>query len=268
MLGFSAPLAFGSLVEPLCCVYDTEKTRAAVPPSAPRRRRMSTDMLSVIVPTRNSEEGLARTLSSLVSGAAEGVVREVVVVDDASTDGTRIVADAAGCTLVEASGGWCGRVAAGLAVARRAPWFLVLPPNVFLEGDWFREAASFVERAERTGRAASTLATFRLAYDEFGWKARLAERLQAAAQGLFGAPLREQGLLVSAEALMRAARSAPADGGHAALLAALGRPSRRLLRADAVVLTPAGGGTSVPGVGGLFRIALAGLAPIFTGPIG
>ena len=61
-------------------------------------------MLSVIVPTRNSEEGLARTLSSLVSGAAEGVVREVVVVDDASTDGTRIVADAAGCTLVEAGG--------------------------------------------------------------------------------------------------------------------------------------------------------------------
>ncbi len=224
---------------------------------------MSIDMLSVIVPTRNSEEGLARTLSSLVSGAAEGVVREVVVVDDASEDGTRIVADAAGCTLVESSGGWCGRVAAGVAAARRAPWFLVLPPNVFLDGEWFREAASFVDRAERIGRAGTTVAAFRLAFDEFGWKARLAEHLQAAAQGLFGAPLREQGLLVAAEPLARAARAASADGDHAALLAALGRTSRRVLRADAVVLSPSRGGTAVPGIGGLFRIALAGVVPIF-----
>lgn len=225
-------------------------------------------MLSVVIPTRNSEEGLARTLSSLVAGAAEGVVREVIVVDDGSTDGTRIVADAAGCTLVEASGGWCGRVAAGLATARRAPWFLILPPNVFLDGEWFREAASFAERTDRTGRAATTVAAFRLAFDEFGWKARLAERLQAAAQGMFGAPLPEQGLLVAADPLGRAARAAPPNGGHAALLAALGRTSRRVLRADAVVLTPSDGGTAVPGVGGLLRIALAGLAPIVAGPLG
>jgi len=218
---------------------------------------------------RNEE----RSLPHLLRVAREALERhadewEIVLVDDASTDGTRIVADAAGCTLVDAAGGWCGRIAAGLAVARRAPWFLVLPPNVFLDGDWFREAASFVERAERTGRAASTVAAFRLAYDEFGWKARLAEHLQAMALSLFGAPLREQGLLVSAEALARAARSASSEGGHAALLAALGRPSRRVLRADAVVLSPTGGGTAVPGVGGLLRIALAGLAPIVAGPIG
>lgn len=217
-------------------------------------------MLSVVVPTRNSEEGLARTLSSLVAGAAEGVVREVVVADGGSTDGTRIVADAAGCTLVEAAGGWCGRIAAGVEVARRVPWFLVLPPNVFLEGEWFREAASFVDRVERSGRAETTIASFRLAYDEFGWKARLAERLQAAAQGLFAGPLREQGLLISAEMLRRASRAAPAEGGHGALLTAVGgRITRRVLRADAVVLPPSDGGSSVPDAVGLLRIALAGL---------
>ena len=56
--------------------------------------------------------------------------------------------------------------------------------------------------------------------------------------------------------------------GHAELLAALGRTSRRVLRADAVVLSPSDGGTAVPGVVGLLRIALAGLAPIVVGPLG
>lgn len=221
-------------------------------------------MLSVVIPTHNSEEALARTLSSLVSAAAEGIVREVIVVDDASTDGTRIVADAAGCALVEGGSGWCARIGAGVAVARAVPWFLILPPNVFLEGEWFREAASFVDRADRAGRAARTIATFRLAYDEFGWRARLAERLQAFSQGLLGAPMREQGLLVAAETLRRATRAAPPDGGHAALLAALGPLARRVLRADAVVLTPSDGGTAVPGAGGLLRMAAAAFVPAFT----
>ena len=218
-------------------------------------------MLSVVIPTRNSEEALARTLSSLVAAAAEGVVREVIVVDDRSTDGTRVVADAAGCALIESAAGWCGRIGEGVAAARRVPWFLLLPPNVFLEGEWFREAASFIDRAERTGRTERAVATFRLAYDEFGWKARSAERLQAAAQGLFGAPMREQGLLVAAETLRRAVRAAAPAGDHRALLAALGPVSRHVLRADAVVLPPSDGGTAVPGLGGLLRIAASGLVP-------
>jgi glycosyltransferase involved in cell wall biosynthesis len=219
-------------------------------------------MLSVVIPTRNSEQALARTLSSLVAAAAEGVVREVIVVDAGSTDGTRIVADAAGCALVEMDAGWCARIAAGVDAARRVPWFLVLAPDVHLEGEWFREAASFVDRVERSGRAGRTVATFRLAYDEFGWKARLAERLQAIAQGLLGAPLREQGLLVASDTLRRAAHAAPPGGDHAALLAALGPLTRHVLRADAVVLPPADGSSAVPGVGGLARIALSALLPV------
>ena len=213
-------------------------------------------MLSVVIPTADSEEGLARTLASLVSGAAEGVVREVIVADRGSRDGTRVVADAAGCTLVDARGGWVERVATGMAAARRAPWFLILPPHVFLEGDWFREAAAFVDRVERSGRAASATAAFRLAYDEFGWRPRLAERLAAAAVGLFGAPLREQGLLVAQRAFTAAAAALPPGADHADLVARLGRRSIHLLRADAVVL-PSGG--AVPSAGRLARIALAGL---------
>ncbi|TIR96069.1 MAG: glycosyl transferase family 2, partial [Mesorhizobium sp.] len=36
-------------------------------------------MLSVLIETRNDEEGLARTLASLIGGAVEGVVRDVIV---------------------------------------------------------------------------------------------------------------------------------------------------------------------------------------------
>ena len=190
-------------------------------------------------------------------------MREVIVADAASTDGTRIVADAAGCTLVDSTEGWCGRIAAGIAAARRVPWFLVLPPNVFLEGEWFREAASFVDRVDRIGRSATTVAAFRLAFDEFGWRARFAEKLQATAQGLFGRPLREQGLLASTETLRAAARTAAPDGGQAALLAALGRVSHHVLRADADVLPPSDGGSAVPDAAGLLRIALSGFGPIF-----
>ena len=210
-------------------------------------------MLSVVIPTKNSEEGLARTLSSLVAAAAEGVVREVVVVDHASGDGTRVVADAAGCTLVEGPADWEGCVALGLAAARRGPWVLVLPPNVFLDGDWVRETASFVERVERSGRAEGTTGVFRLAWDEFGWRARIAEGLAGLALLLLGRPRREQGLLVARAALDRALKSGRP------LAAAFGRTGRHVLRADAVILPPSGGGSAVPSVSALVAMALAAL---------
>jgi len=212
-------------------------------------------MLSVIIPTRDSEEGLARTLASLVPAAAEGVVREVVVVDAGSRDGTRIVADAAGCTLVEAQGSWAERVGAGVTAARRAPWFAFLAPNVFLEGEWFREAASFIDRIERGGRADREVATFRLAFDDFGWKARLGERLVSIAGGLFGRPLREQGLLISRRhwETLSAAPSRP-EG----IVTRLPKSAVHTLRADAVVL-PRDGGGSLPSGAKLARVALAGV---------
>lgn len=210
-------------------------------------------MLSVIIPTRDSEEGLARTLASLVPAAAEGVVREVVVVDAGSRDGTRIVADAAGCTLVEADGSWTERIGAGVTAARRAPWFAFLAPNVFLEGDWFREAAAFVDRVERSGRGDKAVATFRLAFDDFGWKARCCEHVVSFAGGLFGAPLREQGLLVSRRQWERLTASGESDA-----VAHLQRSAIHTLRADAVVL-PRDGDGSLPDCGRLAQIALAGI---------
>lgn len=216
-------------------------------------------MLSVVIPTQNCEEGLARTLASLVPAAAEGIVREVVVADGGSSDGTRIVADAAGCSLVESSGGWLTRVTAGVHMARRAPWFLLLAPNVYLESDWYREAASFVDRSERAGHSDGNVATFRLAYDEFGWRPRFAERVVGISGALFGRPLREQGLIISRrhfEALT--ARIADRFAGHGDLVGRLARSNIHMLRADAVVLPPSGGGRAAPSYGRLLRIGSSG----------
>ena len=57
-------------------------------------------MISVLIETKDGEEGLARTLATLVGGAVEGVVREVIVCDKGSTDHTHSVAEHAGCVFL------------------------------------------------------------------------------------------------------------------------------------------------------------------------
>ena len=83
-------------------------------------------LVSVIVPARNEELCLAKCLKSLVS--QQGVSREIIVVDDDSTDRTRDIAESIpGVRVVDAGPlpiGWSGKVNAMLAGARVA------------QGDW------------------------------------------------------------------------------------------------------------------------------------
>ena len=91
---------------------------------------MRQPMLSVLIETRNDEEALARTLASLIGGAVEGVVREVIVCDRGSTDQTHRVAEQAGCHYV-AEGG----IAAGIGQAK-SDWLLLLEPGARLADGW------------------------------------------------------------------------------------------------------------------------------------
>jgi hypothetical protein len=95
-------------------------------------------MLSVLIETRNDEEGLARTLASLVGGAVQGVVREGIVCDAGSTDGTRKVADHAGCHMAAS-------LAAGVAQAK-GDWLLVLEPGARLAEGWVDEAVAHMAK--------------------------------------------------------------------------------------------------------------------------
>ncbi|MDQ0391669.1 hypothetical protein [Labrys monachus] len=123
-------------------------------------------MISVVIAAKDQEYALAETLAALVPAAAEGFVREVVVADGGSTDGTLIVADAVGCVIV------AGDAAAGLRAAR-SEWVLLIAPGIRLEADWFREAGVTLHRLQRGGQRVSAL--FRCVVDDQGWRARLSE---------------------------------------------------------------------------------------------
>ncbi|HUH48874.1 MAG TPA: glycosyltransferase, partial [Mycoplana sp.] len=49
-------------------------------------------MLTVLMECHNNEAELAQTLSALVAGAVEGLVRDVIVLDHGSSDGSSRVA--------------------------------------------------------------------------------------------------------------------------------------------------------------------------------
>lgn len=129
-------------------------------------------MLSVLIETRNDEEGLARTLASLVGGAVEGVVREVIVCDVGSSDQTHYVAEHAGCTYV-ASGG----IRAGIEQAK-SEWLLLLEPGARLAEGWTEDVLRHTSRLAMAARFTPARASRR----PF-WR-RMTTRPRALEQGL------------------------------------------------------------------------------------
>lgn len=152
-------------------------------------------MLSVVIPTLDAERGLVSTLSALVPATVEGVVREVIISDGGSADGTETIADAAGCHFVRGPAGRGGQLARGAARARER-WLLFLHADTILETDWFREVGGFIARLEAGGRT-DRAAVFRFALDEPGLKARVLESIVALRVGLLALPYGDQGLLIS-----------------------------------------------------------------------
>lgn len=190
-------------------------------------------MLSVIIGTLNSERPLVPTLASLVSGAAAGSVRDVIVADGGSTDATADVADIAGCEFFVQQGTLAQRLRAAAARAR-APWLMFLRPGTVLDPNWVDECARFRERIEfqqATGRRA---AVFRPSPDSGGTRSVLAQAMTLLYAALGGKPHPEQGLIVAREFY-------DSLGGHrdgksdpeADLLARIGRRQIVMLRSEA-----------------------------------
>lgn len=103
-------------------------------------------MLSVLIETSDDEEGLARTLSSLVGAAVEGTVRDVIVCDRGSCDRTARVADHAGCVFLENAD-----IVAGIRRAK-GDWLLILEPGARLDGEWAEAVLGHVSRATSPAR--------------------------------------------------------------------------------------------------------------------
>lgn len=168
-------------------------------------------MVTVLLECWNQEEPLARTLAALVPGAVEGLIREVLVIDRGSTDGSARVADAAGCSLLTDAD-----LSAALARARSDWVFLVEPGARPLTG-WIDR---FVDHITASLRPASLSP----AADH---RPSMIARLRGARHGL------RYGLLMRREEAVAALREGDT-------LPALGRRVRPLRLACEIA--PAGGG--------------------------
>ncbi len=152
-------------------------------------------MISVVIPTLNSESGLGLALTALVPAAVEGIVREVIVVDAGSTDRTLMVADQAGVDVISADAGRGKQLHAGAAKAR-SNWLLFLHPDTILEHGWEYEAGQFMERVD-SGRRRRSAAAFRFTIDDVGLAPRALEVFVALRTGLLHRTFGDQGLLIS-----------------------------------------------------------------------
>lgn len=129
-------------------------------------------MLTVIIETNNSEEALARTLGPLVSGAVNGLLRDVIVHDVGSSDHTWKVAEQAGCVFAP------NVLLLDCLRRARGEWLLLLEPGSRLGSNW-------IEAVERHTSMVQSPAKFtRSRLGQPGFLSRLTKRESALADGL------------------------------------------------------------------------------------
>jgi glycosyltransferase involved in cell wall biosynthesis len=190
-------------------------------------------VISVIIGTQNSERALLPTLTNLVAGAAAGIVREVIVADAGSSDGTSDVADVAGCELIVSRAPLAARLKQAVGRARAA-WLLFLRAGIVLDAGWTEEVMRFIEQSELAGSAGLSAAVFRRGARATAVRSALTEALSII-RATLAAPTAEQGLLISK-------RLYDQLGGHrndvrdteAELTRRVGRSRTAMLRSSAV----------------------------------
>ena len=188
-------------------------------------------MISVVIPTDNSERHLPRCFDGLIPSAVRGMVREVIVSDAGSNDATLEIADAAGAHIVHARKGRGAQLADGAAVAK-SDWLLFLHPETSLEPGWEVEAESFIDQAQMERPRA---AVFRFALEDFSGEARRAEAKVALRTAVFALPYGDQGLLIPKRLYQKlGGYRALADMEDADLVRRIGRRRLVSLRARAV----------------------------------
>jgi hypothetical protein len=176
-------------------------------------------MISVVIPTHESERLLVPTLAALVPGAIAGVVREVIIADAGSSDGTAKVADVAGCRFEVTPGPLAARLAAAANLAR-APWLMFIRPGSAPESNWIDAVDGFLRECDLGEEARAAVFRRKLGRG----RSAFGEALAHAASALGARPRPEQGLLVEKNLYTRIGGH-PADAAdpEAALIRSLGR---------------------------------------------
>lgn len=103
-------------------------------------------MLTVLLECRDNEPELAYTLAVLVSGAVDGLVSDVIVLDHGSRDGSARVADAAGCKFLNK---WdLNETIRGA----RGEWIMLLEPGARPQSGWIEEILEYASLAKVPAR--------------------------------------------------------------------------------------------------------------------
>ena len=188
-------------------------------------------MLSVIIPTDGVEQPAVATLAALVPGAAAGLVREVLLVDQARSSVIERVADVAGCRFLPFEGSQTAALAAGARQAR-SPWLMFLHAGAVLDSGWIDETAQFIQGVSVSGRPRAGIFRYaRSPYADTG----LRDSLKFVARMITG-PSAEQGLLIARDHYDRLGGYRPdSRRSEARLLRQVGRRSRTMLRSRIMV---------------------------------
>ena len=92
-------------------------------------------MITVVIPTHDSAHLIGPCLSSLVTAAVDGLVREVVLADSGSTDDTLAIAEDCGARVVTDGDDFGARLASACE-RPRADWLMLLEPDAALPEGW------------------------------------------------------------------------------------------------------------------------------------
>jgi rSAM/selenodomain-associated transferase 2 len=145
--------------------------------------------LDVVIAVRNEARGLPPLLADLAM-APSGLVRQVLVVDGGSNDGSQRLARLAGARLQPAPAGRGGQLAQGVA-ASGAPWVLLLHGDARLPPRWFALVAPAI------AAGAGTAWAFRLAIAGRNPGLRLVELAANGRSRWRRLPYGDQGLLLA-----------------------------------------------------------------------
>ncbi len=162
--------------------------------------------LSVVIAVRNEAAGLPLLLADLEAGAE--LLREVLVVDGGSDDGTPELARLAGARVLAAAPCRGGQLAAGVE-ASEAPWLLLLHGDVRLPPGWPAALGRAMGGAMAAAAPQRQAWAFRLAIEGGGAGLRLVELAVTLRCLLRQLPYGDQGLLLPRALYAEAGGMAP-----------------------------------------------------------
>jgi rSAM/selenodomain-associated transferase 2 len=143
--------------------------------------------VSAVIPTLNAAASLPATLAAL-----RGQVKEIIIADGGSADGTPELAKTLGARLITGERGRGVQLRAA-ADAATQPWLLALHADTRPGPGWQAAVANFIAQPATATKAAY----FRFALDDAAPEARRLEAMVAWRCRWLGLPYGDQGLLIA-----------------------------------------------------------------------